>query len=579
MEFIDCIRDEMKTKGYDLFLLKDCDPHLSEYVNDYYKFRSVASNFKGSNGLLAVGLEEACLFTDGRYFIQAEKELSGGSIKLMKLSTPGYPTIREYVRGFADKGKTVACPSDIFSYKECLNYGINALDDKNYVFLNAYKKYFNKDYPDLKADDTVSILSDDLTGESCESKVLKVQKTLSDTDADFYLSAVLDSNMWICNIRGKAIRYNPVALSYVMITKDEAFLFLFKNSDTSDDVFDEIKNELKKQGISVALYEEFESVLRGLPDNKKACFLFDKMPVKYANILNEKNYDLINSDCKVSMMKSIKNETEINNLREAYRKDNKVVKDFIEWIGNNDVTSLKEYDLMVKLDEMRLSEEDCYDLSFDTISASGPNAAMMHYESYKDDCSAILDNSLYLVDSGGQWKGGTTDITRTVAIGIPTYEMKHDYTRVARGMLALMNAVFIEGCTGINLDILAREPMWEEGDDYKCGTGHGVGYMLSVHEGPQAIRWIQGAYGRDAVLKPGMLVSDEPGIYKEGRYGIRIENILLVKEKYETADGKFFCFECLTYVPLDEKLLLRDEMTGREVKWLDDYQDKCKTLV
>ena len=238
-----------------------------------------------------------------------------------------------------------------------------------------------------------------------------------------------------------------------------------------------------------------------------------------------------------------------------------------------DLSDKNEFYLEQMLDNMRLSHEECYDLSFNTISASGPNAAMMHYSASKENSSNILNNSLYLVDSGGQWIGATTDVTRTVHVGEVTYEMKHDYTRVVRGMLSLQNAVFLEGVTGVNLDILAREPMWEEGDDYKCGTGHGIGFMLNVHEGNHAIRWK--STSKDVSLRPGMLVSDEPGIYKEGKYGIRLENILLVKEKCETPDGRFLCFECLTYVPLDEDLILRDEMSYRELKWLDEYQSKC----
>ena len=357
-----------------------------------------------------------------------------------------------------------------------------------------------------------------------------------------------------------------------------AFLYGGKDYCNSDE-FNDVVKHLSENGVKCMLYDNFEKFVNILPAKKSACFSFEKMPVKYALMLKEREYNLFNYDCQVSYSKSIKNETEIKNIKEAYKKDNKCVKEFLEWIEKEEVTNYDEFYLSKKLDDIRLSNDDCLDLSFDTISASGPNAAMMHYEAKENDCSEILNNNLYLVDSGGQWIGGTTDITRTVAIGTPTYEMQHDYTRVARGMLALMNAVFLEGCTGINLDILAREPMWEEGDDYKCGTGHGIGYMLSVHEGPHAIRWLQGVNGRDTVLKPGMLVSDEPGIYKEGKYGIRIENILLVKEKFETTDGRFLCFECLTYVPLDEKLLLRDEMTSKEIAWLDEYQDKCKTLV
>lgn len=579
MALLDFIRNEMREKGYDYFFLKDCDPHMSEYVNDYYKFRTVVSGFSGSNGTLVVGLDKAYLFTDGRYFIQAEKELAGSGIELMKLSTPGYPSIKVFINGLLKEGKTVACPSDIFSYKEFIDYGFNALDDKNEVFLNAYKAYKNEEYPAIDVDSTIKILPDELTGESACKKIEKVRKFLIDKDIFYFFCASLDDNMWILNLRGNAIKYNPLCFSFVMITKERAAAFLYITNEYSlSSEFKELEKYLNDNNIKLFSYNSFESFIKNLPANKRACFAFDKMPVKYAKILSEKKYDMLNFDCNVSGMKAIKNETEINNLREAYKKDNKAVCEFIDWIYKNNVCDMYEYELSQKLDEIRLSKPDCYDLSFDTISASGANAAMMHYEAKKDDCSKILNNNLYLFDSGGQWKGGTTDITRTIAIGTPTYEMKHDYTKVARGMLALMNASFIEGCTGINLDILAREPMWEEGEDYKCGTGHGVGYMLSVHEGPQAIRWMQNPLRKDAILRSGMIVSNEPGIYKEGKYGIRIENILLVKDKCETPDGKFLCFECLTYVPLDENLLLREEMNEKEIRWLDDYQNKCRTL-
>ncbi|MBO4311359.1 MAG: aminopeptidase P family protein [Lachnospiraceae bacterium] len=579
MAFIDYIRKEMVLMGYDWFFLKDCDPHMSEYVNDYYKFRTLVSSFTGSNGTLAIGMNEAYLFTDGRYFIQAEAELKGTGIELIKLSTPGYPSVKEFIKKRLEDNQTVACPSDIFSYKECLDYGFNAFDDENKVFLNAYKRCFNEDYPEMNAECTVNILPLELTGECAKERVQRVRDNLIEKDIFFYFSATLDVNMWLLNLRGNAIKYNPMALSYVMITKQDAVAFLYVPNGYGDTMeFKKIISYLNDNKIKFLTYHSFEKYINFLPHKRKACFAFDKMPLKYAKILENKEFELYNFDCNVSKMKAIKNETEIENIRKAYSKDNKAVIKFIDWINAIDVTSMDEYELSKKLDEIRLSDDDCFDLSFDTISASGANAAMMHYEAKKNNCSKILNNNLYLFDSGGQYKGGTTDITRTIAIGTPTYEMKHDYTKVARGMLSLMNAVFLEGCSGINLDILAREPMWEEGDDYKCGTGHGIGYMLSVHEGPQAVRWMQNPNGRDAILKSGMLLSDEPGIYREGKYGIRIENILLVRDKFETPDGKFLCFECLTYVPLDEKLLLREEMSEKEIRWLDDYQNKCRTI-
>ncbi|MBP5564248.1 MAG: M24 family metallopeptidase [Lachnospiraceae bacterium] len=576
MGLLDCIREEMASQGFDYFIFKDCDPHQSEYVNEYYKFRTLISGFDGSNGTLIVGKDDAYLFTDGRYFIQAENQLKDTGIKLMKLSTPGYPSIKSFVTDLVNSGKTVGASDLVFSYKELVDYGIEYSDKDNCIFLDAYKKAYGKFYPKMNPDDSIKMLDDKLTGESVTSKIEKVRKYLNDKNIDYYFSASLDSNMWLMNIRGNAIKYNPVAFSYVMITKKEVAYFYYINDNSENkDAIEDTLNELNKIGVSTFYYDNFDVYLNTLPNKETACFLFDRFPAKYAGILLSKGYKLVNDDCNVSLNKSIKNDIEIENIKKAYAKANKIVKAFLEDVKKADVSKLNEYDLMVKLDKMRLDNEDCYDLSFDTISASGPNGAMMHYESKKDACSKILKDNLYLVDSGGQWKGATTDITRTIAIGAPTEQMKHDYTRVLRGMLALMNAVFIEGCTGINLDILAREPMWEEGDDYKCGTGHGVGYMLSVHEGNHAIRWMTNPSKRETVLKPGILVSDEPGIYREGQYGIRLENILLVKEKCETPDGRFLCFECLTYVPLDEELILRDEMSDRELKWLDDYQSKC----
>ncbi|MBO7374190.1 MAG: M24 family metallopeptidase, partial [Lachnospiraceae bacterium] len=540
------------------------------------KFRTLISGFDGSNGTLIVGKDDAYLFTDGRYFIQAENQLKDTGIKLMKLSTPGYPSIKKFVSDLVNSGKNVGASDLVFSYKELADYGIEYSDKDNCIFLDAYKKAYGKFYPKMNPDDSIKMLDDKLTGESVTSKIEKVRKYLNDKNIDYYFSASLDSNMWLMNIRGNAIKYNPVAFSYVMITKKEAAYFYYINDNSENkDAIEDTLNELNKIGVSTFYYDNFDVYLNTLPNKETACFLFDRFPAKYAGILLSKGYKLVNDDCNVSLNKSIKNDIEIENIKKAYAKDNKIVKAFLEDLKKEDVSKLNEYDLMVKLDKMRLDNEDCYDLSFDTISASGPNGAMMHYESKKDACSKILKDNLYLVDSGGQWKGATTDITRTIAIGAPTEQMKHDYTRVLRGMLALMNAVFIEGCTGINLYILSREHMWEEGDDYKCGTGHGVGYMLSVHEGNHAIRWMTNPSKRETVLKPGMLVSDEPGIYREGQYGIRLENILLVKEKCETPDGRFLCFECLTYVPLDEELILRDEMSDRELKWLDEYQSKC----
>ena len=603
MGFLEKFREEMAKNHVDYMVLKDADPHQSEYVNEYFKYRTVLSGFTGSNGTLVVGINEAFLFTDGRYFIQAEKELSGTGITLMKMGEEGVPTVKKLLSGFLDEGKTVGCFPLIFSFKEYLNNGFNYSDDNNKIFLNAYKNSYGNDYPKPHINDALVYLPDELSGENIAKKIEKVREYMDNHDMDVYISSSLDSNMWLMNLRGMAIKYNPVALSYVVIEKEKCLFFKYSDKNTSSDkdlskysrafIIDEkeIEKNLKDNGVTIKDYNEFEDYINALCDsahkhnkvktdcstNKNTVVAFNQntLSSRFALKLKDSGIEIKDDDCNVSLNKTIKNETEIKNIKEAYKKDNKVLTDHLNWIKKNDVVGMSEYEIGLMLDNKRLNEDDCFDLSFDTISAFGPNAAMMHYQSKENDTAIIESGNMYLVDSGGQWIGATTDVTRTVIVGKATYEMKHDYTKVVRGMLALQNATFIKGCTGINLDILAREPMWEEGEDYKCGTGHGVGYMLSVHEGSHAVRWRINPSGKDVVLQPGMLLSDEPGVYKEGKYGIRLENILLVKEKCKTEDGTFLNFECLTYVPLDENLILRDEMSEKELKLLDDYQKKC----
>lgn len=558
------VRKLMKKYDMDYMLFKDSDPHMSEYTNDYYKQRTIISKFTGSNGTLIVGNEDAYLFTDGRYFIQAEKELRGSGIKLMKMGEKDCPSILSFLNNLISQGKKVFTSDKLTAYKDFLTYNFSLNDYSDDLFYEAYKNKNGTPYPIMNVDSDVEILDISLTGESTASKLERIRSKMSSISSEVFISADLASNMWIYNIRGNAVPHNPVAFSYSVITKDKAYLFLM-NSEKITDFIDE---------VSIEEYDGFEKFLKeNICDKTAVSFSFSKTPAFVGHLLKDKNCRLIDNDCDVCLFKAIKNDTEIENMRIYYKKDNAILKEFLKFVKNSDLSSLNEFDLAEKLDNMRLSDKDCSDLSFDTISAFGPNGAMMHYEATKESNSFIGKDNLYLVDSGGQWSGATTDVTRTVSIGTPSYKMKHDYTRVLRGLLHLQNAVFMEGVTGVNLDILARLPMWEEGDDYKCGTGHGIGYRLCVHEGPNSIRWRHTK--DDAVLKPGMIMSDEPGIYRENEYGIRLENVILVKEKCETSDGRFLCFECLTYVPFDEDLILREEMSEKELLWLDEYMMKC----
>lgn len=561
MNMIDAVRKQMEERNIEYLMLVDSDPHFSEYVNEYYKFRSLVSGFTGSNGTLILGKNDGYLFTDGRYFIQAENQLKGTGISLMKLGIEGYPTLIQFLDSLSKNGMKIAALEDCISISMYEKLPIDYLDSDYSIIFNAYKEAYGKEYPDIIFDEFIEELPLEIAGESRESKISTIRNSLDKLEADLYISSTLEDNMWLLNIRGRAIPCNPVSICYLTISKDSVDLYLLGN------------NDFKLSNVNIHTYDSFKEYLKITDSNTKIVLEKSSFSAGNIEILKNRNVKIIDSDLNIKLMKSIKNETEIENIRKYYYKDNEIVTRFINELNDINVKEYNEYDLAMKLDNMRKSDPDCFDLSFDTISASGPNGAMMHYQASFDKNSKILNNSLYLFDSGGQWKGATTDITRTILVGEATYEMKHDYTRVVRGLLNLSNAVFMEGCTGVNLDILAREPMWEEGDDYKCGTGHGIGYILSVHEGPNAIRWKSNP--SDAILKPGMIMSCEPGIYKEGKYGIRIENILLVKEKCKTNDGVFLCFETLTYVPLDMKLILLDEMNNKEIKWLEEYNMKC----
>ncbi len=558
------IRDLMNKYNMDFVLFKDSDPHMSEYTNDYYKQRTKISGFTGSNGTLIVGMEDAYLFTDGRYFIQAENELKNTGIKLMKVGEKGYPSLNDFINDLISSGKKVFTNDKLISYKEFTHYKLSSNDYSKRLFYDAFEAEYKRKYDCFEVVSDIEVLPLEISGETSISKLSRVREKMKENSLDAFVSSDLAVNMWLFNIRGNAIPCNPVAFSYAFITPKDAFLFVYD----SDKVKDRIDN------CQICEYEDFEQFLEdNVKSSMSVAFDYLSTPAFIGNLLKDKKCIMKDYDAETNLFKAVKNDIEIQNIKKYYEKDNRIVKDFIDYVKNNDLSGINEYDLANKLDNMRLSKPECLDLSFDTISAFGPNAAMMHYEATEESNSKIEKDNLYLVDSGGQWVGATTDITRTVAIGNPTYKMKHDYTRVLRGLLHLQNAVFMEGVTGVNLDILARLPLWEEGDDYKCGTGHGIGYRLCVHEGPNSIRWRHTA--KDAVLKPGMIMSDEPGIYREGEYGIRLENVILVKEKCVTNDGKFLCFEPLTYVPFDEDLILREEMSEEEKKWLSDYLSKC----
>lgn len=580
---IDLLQVELKKRNIDYFIISDADPHNSEYVCDYYKMRSAFSGFTGSNGTLVVGREEAWLWTDGRYFIQAEKELAGSDVILMRTGEKDVPTIREFLakhsEAYEDKKViTIGCDGSCMmkrSVDEIKDTLEKAGKQVTFYFddlivrailkeTDAGDKFFNYKSKEIR------VLPKHLRGKDTQSNFLKIREVLEKNGADAFLSAKLDANMYLLNIRGADVQYNPVAFSYVLVLKDSAVLFVKEEAITA-----ELIDYTKENNIIVESYECFYELLPGLLKGKTLITDLSSLSAKAYAILAEDdgvNSSILDGDAGCAHLQAVKSDAEIDLIKDIYLKDSAAVCKFLYWLSQQTPGSITEYEAACKMDALRAEIPENRGLSFSTISAFGANGAMMHYETKENECATLEAGNLYLLDSGGQYDGGTTDVTRTVAIGEPTAEMKEHFTRVVRGMLALQNATFMKGCTGMNLDILARTPMWEAYMDYKCGTGHGIGYMLNVHEGPQAIRMRSIGIAGTTEFIPGMLVSDEPGIYLEGKYGIRMENILLCKKICENGDGSFLGFEPLTYVPVDMRLIEIDQMEPKEQRMLCDYQ-------
>ena len=580
---IDLLQVELKKRNIDYFIISDADPHNSEYVCDFYKMRSAFSGFTGSNGSLVVGRKEAWLWTDGRYFIQAEKELAGSDVILMRMGEKDVPTMREFLAKHSETGEdkkiiTIGCDGgcmmkrSVDEIKETV-----AKADKQIRFYyddqivreilketGADDKFFNHKSKEIR------VLPKHLRGKDTQSNLLQIREVLEKNGADAFLSAKLDTNMYFLNIRGEDVQYNPVAFSYVLVLKDSTVLFVKEEAITP-----ELIDYTKENNIIIESYGCFYELLSGLLKRKTVITDLSSLSAKAYAILAEDagvNSTILDGDAGCALLQAVKSDAEIHLIKDIYLKDSVAVCRFLYWLSQQTPGSVTEYEAACKMDALRREISENRGLSFNTISAFGANGAMMHYETKENECATLEAGNLYLLDSGGQYDGGTTDVTRTVAIGEPTEEMREHFTRVVRGMLALQNATFMKGCTGMNLDILARAPMWEAYMDYKCGTGHGIGYMLNVHEGPQAIRMRGIGIAGTTEFVPGMLVSDEPGIYLEGNYGIRMENILLCKEICENGDGTFLCFEPLTYVPVDMRLIDKSRMEPKERKMLCEYQ-------
>lgn len=557
---IENIRDLMKEKNIYAYIVPSSDYHQSEYVGDYFKSREFMSGFTGSSGTLIISMDEAGLWTDGRYFIQAENELKDSGIKLFKMGEEGVPTIEEYLLEKLPKNSTLGFDGRVMSVKE----GQSLANKLAFQGINIEYKYdlVNDIWEDRCSLPTEKafLLGTEYSGESFSDKLSRIRAVMKEKKATTHILASLDDIAWLFNIRGRDVKSNPVVLSYAVISIDSVYLFIDKNK-----IGEDIRAELSKENVQIKGYEEVYEFIKNIDENEVV--LIDTSKVNYAIYNNiPSNVQKIEERNPSILFKSIKNEIELKNIRNSHIKDGVAFTKFMYWLKNNiGKIEITEISATQKLEEFRREQDKFIEPSFSTIAAYKDHAAMMHYSATEESNYKLEPRDLFLVDSGGQYFDGTTDITRTIALGPIPENVRKDFTNVVRGMIRLSKAKFLYGCRGYNLDILARGPLWEEGIDYKCGTGHGIGFVLNVHEGPNGFRWkVREDIDDTCILEEGMVTTNEPGVYVENSHGIRIENEIVVRKAEKNEYGQFMDFEVITFAPIDldaidESLILKDE--------------------
>lgn len=554
------VRERMKVNNVQALLVTTGDPHQSEYLADHYKTREYISGFTGSNGTAVVTVDKALIWTDGRYFIQCQNEIKNSEFQMKKIGIENEITVSEFLLNELNAGDIIEVNLDYFPRKDYLELE-EKLSEKSIRIKNGstIEDIWDQQPPISK--EKIFILEDKYSGESRVSKIQRIHSSLKEKKADSTFISSLEDIAWILNIRGGDIPNNPVTTSFLFLMDEGGILFVH-----SSKVSDEIREELEKDGIHIIDYDRTYEELFSIENRK--IFIDPKRNSQRVVSILEENNQIIYGDEISTKIKSIKNETEISNLKYAYLQDGIALTKFICHIKNSiSKGKIGEYDASQMLRSFRNKIEGYIDDSFETISAYGANAAMMHYSASQESQDYIDNSGLYLVDSGGQYLHGTTDTTRTIAVGPLSQEEIHDYTLVLKSSISLLNLVFLKGTRDSDLDIIARAPIWSEGKDYKCGTGHGVGYLLSVHEAPPRLSFRHS--GNELLL--GQMFTVEPGIYCEDQYGIRIENTVIVEKAMTTKDGEFFKLLNLTRVPVDLDAIDVDMLTSTERNFLNSY--------
>jgi len=561
---ISSLREVMKNQGISACIIPGTDPHASEYIADYWKEREWISGFDGSAGTVVVTLNTAGLWTDSRYFLHAADQLAGTGIELMKQGLPETLEILPWLATQLKAGERVGVNAQMFSH--------NAYTSSKEELALSELELVSTDLPGLAWKDRPSlplkafyVFDTCYAGKSAAEKLILLRAEMKKARAEVFVMSALDDIAWLFNIRGKDVDYNPVVISYALVDNDKATLFV-----AAEKLTHETSAYLESQGVTVAAYEDINKALKQLSTTKAVLVDGSK--------LNQALFESVPSECAIRnvmspvfKLKSVKNEVEMKGVRLAMAKDGVALTRFFMWLEENVVGgSLTEISISDKLREFRSEQENFMGESFGTIAGYATHGAIVHYNAVPESDAKLKAENILLLDSGGQYLDGTTDITRTVALGIPSVQQQSDYTRVLQGHIALATAIFPVGTRGSQLDILARKALWSQGLNFGHGTGHGVGHFLCVHEGPQSIRMDE----NPTVLQPGMMISNEPGMYRTNEYGIRIENLIHVIPAQKTEFGQFLQFETLTLFPIDKTLIDSFSLSDEEIQWVDDYHQK-----
>lgn len=557
---LEALRDLMRSKHIDAVIIPGTDPHQSEYPSEHWKFRDYVSGFTGSNGTAVVTLDDAGLWTDSRYFLQAADQLEGSGFTLHKENIPGEPTVLEWLGEVLDEDAVVGVDGRLFSLIEANRIEMFCAQN-GFMFAPDFRaaEAIWTDRP-ARPMNQAFVHDEALAGEDVDSKISRVVDALDAADADGLLITALDEIAWLLNLRGSDVDYTPVVIAFAYVSEDERVLFIDSAKVTS-----EVKDHLKKYGVKIKDYDDIEKFLGKI--SSTATVMVDPNRVSDAlgqAMICNKTY----MASPVIALKGVKNESQIAGFRQAMLYDGAAMVRMMMWLEQNVANGITEMDVDRRLQQERAAYASNRGDSFHMIAGYKDHGAIVHYEATDESAYTLAPEGLLLIDTGGQYLEGTTDITRTISLGNPTAAEKHDYTLILKGHLALARAVFPKGTMGVQLDVLARGPLWNEGMTYLHGTGHGVGHFLGCHEGSQSIRM----EANPTPLELGMVTSNEPGIYKTGEYGIRTENLLLCVPACSSEEwGEFYKFESLTLFPYDTTLMDMDMLSREEVKQINDY--------